>query len=186
MGRSGRVAIPASSVLRAATTSRRSSCFASLSFGSAVPLPVALARPLGNGEISQVPGGASPVAYAAFSDPGRAFVPCLGGRPAGRGVAGAGDFRLRLLACRCLIPSHTSLSRRLAARRYSPRSRSRRGPRRYVKFRGSITRPQRSLSTLRSTPRDVPRKTRLQPVANLYCAGLSPARLLSKFQLLHL
>jgi hypothetical protein len=33
-----------------------------------------------------IPGswGASPVAYAAFSDPGRAFVPCLGGRPAGR------------------------------------------------------------------------------------------------------
>ena len=69
-----------------------------------------------------------------------------------------------------------SLSRRLAARRCCPRSCERRGLQRQVTFRGSITRPQRSLSTLRSPPRDGPRKTRLQPVANLCCAGLATRR----------
>jgi hypothetical protein len=48
-----------------------------------------------------------------------------------------------------------SLSRRLAARRCCPRLLRRRGPQRLNCFRGSITRPQRSLSTLRSTPRGV-------------------------------
>src|SRR3954451_4271392 len=43
-------------------------------------------------------------------------------------------------------------------------------------FRGSITQPQCSLSTLRSPPHDEPRKTRLQLVANLCCAGLVTRR----------
>jgi hypothetical protein len=42
-------------------------------------------------------------------------------------------------------------------------------------FRGSITRPARSLSTLRSRRRRRPRKTRFRLVANLGRAGLTPA-----------
>ena len=41
-----------------------------------------------------------------------------------------------------------------------------------VSFRGSITRPQSSLSTLRSPPRDGPRKTRLPLVASLSLRGI--------------
>ena len=73
-----------------------------------------------------------------------------------------------------------SLSRRLAARRCCPRSSKRRGLQRLVSFRGSITRPQRPLSTLRSPPHDGPRKTRLQLVANLCCAGLVTRRVTFK------
>jgi len=42
-------------------------------------------------------------------------------------------------------------------------------------FRGSITRPSRSLFTLRSAGRPAPRKTRYRLVASLCRAGLSPA-----------
>ena len=73
-----------------------------------------------------------------------------------------------------------SLSRRLAVRRFRPRTSKRRGPQQDVSFRGSITRPQRSLSTLRSTPRDEPRKTRLRLVANLCRAGLVTRRITFK------
>jgi hypothetical protein len=73
--------------------------------------------------------------------------------------------------CRCLIPL-ASLARRLAALRCCPRSSKRRGLQQLVRFRGSFTRPQSSLSTLRSPPRDGPRKTRLQRVANLSLRGI--------------
>lgn len=79
-----------------------------------------------------------------------------------------GDFRLRLLS----LPVPQSAPHHLAARRCCPRSSKRRGPQQHVSFRGSITRPQRSLSTLRSPPHDDPRKTRLRLVANLCRAGL--------------
>ena len=42
-------------------------------------------------------------------------------------------------------------------------------------FRGSITRPSHSLSTLRSAPRETPRKTRFRLVASLCPAGFGPA-----------
>ncbi|MGH9381893.1 MAG: RES family NAD+ phosphorylase [Thermoanaerobaculia bacterium] len=42
-------------------------------------------------------------------------------------------------------------------------------------FRGSITRPRPSLSTLRRRPHERPRKTRLRLVASLYRAGFAPA-----------
>jgi hypothetical protein len=44
-----------------------------------------------------------------------------------------------------------------------------------ISSRGSITRPSRSLSTLRSAGPPAPRKTRYRLVANLCRAGLSPA-----------
>lgn len=51
-----------------------------------------------------------------------------------------------------------------------------------VTFRGSITQPARSLSTLRSSDYSdrTPRKTRFPPAANLIGTGLSPAGLLQE------
>jgi len=113
--------------------------------------------------------------YAALYDPGRIFVPSHEDDTT-RGVAV--DRRLSPATSVAVGASvrTVSLSRRLAARRYCPRSSKRRGLQLHVRFRGSITRPQRSLSTLRRPPHDGPRKTRLQLVANLCCAGLVTRR----------
>ena len=99
-------------------------------------------------------------ACAALYDPGRIFVPSHEDKPL-RGVASC-----RRLSSATHVAAGASvrtllLSRRLAAPRCCPRFTLQRGLRRSVCFRGSITRPQRSLSTLRSLPRDRPRKTRL-------------------------
>jgi hypothetical protein len=48
-------------------------------------------------------------------------------------------------------------------------------------FRGSITRPARSLSTLRRAVYPTPRKTRFRWVANPFRVGFSPAGLLAQF-----
>jgi hypothetical protein len=149
----------------------RLGCTSARQYRSGVPTPDRKRRDL--------PGswGASLLAFAALYDPGRAFVP-----------SHEDDLRVRELlfsatfVCDCSLPVPRSVPRRcLAASRHvgaRPRSSKRRGPQRCICFRGSITRPQRSLSTLRSTPHDVPRKTRSQRGASLCCTGFSPARLL--------
>lgn len=77
-----------------------------------------------------------------------------------------------------------SRSRRLMASRCCHRAVDADDPMRRSEFRGSITRPPRSLSTLRDFPSRSrgrgPRKTRFQLVANLCWAGFEPAGLLRK------
>jgi len=73
--------------------------------------------------------------------------------------------------CRCLIPRRSLGSPPRGTSVLPPLNETTRAPT-IIRFRGSITRPQSSLSTLRSSPRDVPRKTRLQLVANLSLRGI--------------
>src|SRR5450432_4286583 len=77
--------------------------------------------------------------------------------------------------CRCLSPHCLAVSPPRGTSMPPPLWSTTRAPEIRF-FRGSITRPQCSLSTLRSPPHDGPRKTRLQPVANLCCAGLVTRR----------
>ena len=84
-----------------------------------------------------------------------------------------GELRLTggLHLCRCLIPRRSLGSPPRGTSVLPPLNETTRAPT-IIRFRGSITRPQSSLSTLRSSPRDVPRKTRLQLVANLSLRGI--------------
>src|SRR5258708_9946251 len=91
--------------------------------------------------------------YAALYDPGRIFVPSHEDEPA-RGVAVNRRLSPAISIAAGASFRTVSLSRRLAAPRCGPRSTKRRGRKQQVRFRGSITRPQRSLSTLRSPPHD--------------------------------
>jgi len=151
-----------------------------LSLGSAVPPEKKISR-----KRRDLPGSwVTLCTYAALYDPGRISVPSHEDDTT-RGVAV--DRRLSpatSVAAGASVRT-VSLSRRLVARRCCPRSSKRRGLQQFVSFRGSITRPQRSLSTLRSTPHDVPRKTRLQLVANLCCAGLVTRRATFKVSAFH-
>lgn len=110
------MAIPASSVLRAATTPRHPSRFASVG-----PLlrntPDAIAGLSGGDEVSQVPGEPS-CTYAAFSDPGRTSAPSLEDDRANGELLFPAAFACGSRRCRCLIPSliaGLSASRRLGA-----------------------------------------------------------------------
>jgi hypothetical protein len=95
-------------------------------------------------------------------------------------LAGSCCFRL---PASCLIPLLGRCSRCLAARRCCPTVLEHRGPRTTIPFRGSITRPSHSLSTLRSFPLPSgivrPRKTRFRLLARLYRAGLVTRRVTS-------
>jgi hypothetical protein len=131
----------------------------------------------GDGEVSQVPGGPLRSCPALRPRWNRRALTSEDDRGA-RGVAVAGDFRL------VPVPhsSTRSRSRRLAARRCClPQFQRRRLPPR-SRFRGSITRPVRSLSTLRSFPSRLPGRTATQdslpaggqPLPHGLCARLGP------------
>jgi hypothetical protein len=96
---------------------------------------------------------------------------------ASRGVA-VSAFRLRA-SFRSSIAVHAA-SRRVGA---APEQWNAKGPGRPIPFRGSITRPSHSLSTLRgfSLPAGIvrPRKTRFRLLAKLYRAGLDTRRVTS-------
>ena len=87
-----------------------------------------------------------------------------------------------LRTCSALRPRRTACIRSLAMHAMLPSVRLTTSAPHSVTFRGSITQPVRSLSTLRSSDYSdrTPRKTRFPLAANLGGAGLSPAGLLQE------
>ena len=123
----------------------------------------------------------------------------LGGKSASQSLARIGSLAadlshrescgpLRFLGCpSCAFallspdPGRTSAPHPYGAS-VSPPLPIRRRLQRAIKFRGSITRLQHLLSTLRSTGRPVPRKTRFRSVVNRYREGFEPSGHQRRFQ----
>lgn len=146
-----------------------------LSLCSAVP-------PLrGHNEISQVPRETLR-ACAVFSDPGRTFTPSPeDDRRLGELLLPAA-FACDLRRCRCLIPFVVAVSPPRGVSVLPSPIANTGAPTTY--FLSGLNRTAPALAVYASQRRLVttPRKTRLQPVANLFCAGLSPAGFLVRFQ----
>jgi len=95
-------------------------------------------------------------------------------RDRGRGNDGASQVPGEPVRIRALLfdPGVSLASGLYDARADAFRSSDTVGLHHFGRFRGSFTRPASSLSTLRSAPRDAPRKTRYRLAANLGRTGL--------------